>query len=77
MTMRTFVHNQIVFVFDGQKWRKTTIDAPRNDRSWPGEYGWICVAGWPGRVGSVSVRLDHVRTIEEHSRLRGTGFDVT
>lgn len=56
-----YVDRQTVEVWDGRRWRSTWIDAPGDGAPWAGDCGWICVVGWPGRMGPVSVRIESVR----------------
>jgi hypothetical protein len=59
-------HKDEVEVLDGVKWRHTRVDAlpppsPERVHLDCGDIGWVCVEGWPGRAGPVSIRREHVR----------------
>lgn len=47
-------HGMEVAVLDRGRWVKGTVDGVPS-------FGWVCVAGMPGRAGSASVRVCRVR----------------
>ena len=57
----TFKNGDLVEVWDGKRWQKTAIDALPEPMRW---FSWICVSGWKGRAGPVSVRIDVVQSAQ-------------
>lgn len=60
------VHDQRVEVYDHErkKWVKTQVDALYGVDAAAIGFGWVCVSGWGGRAGPVSVRLGDVKPVE-------------
>ena len=61
-TAATFSRGDLVEVWNAstQRWQKTVVDASP-------EYGYVLVAGVPGRAGPLSVRVSDVRPLPQET----------